>query len=130
MTIPANNCPIYMYDGSEYCNAFMQATCSNITTVFNDNKKLTLSDYKNYAPVTAEFSKIPENIPPKCYKDGCLVNSQSYIDLISRLKGTCDSTIYTSILSTGNITNNENMDSVLKKIVVIYYQNKYHQHHQ
>ena len=121
MTIPTNTCPIYMYDGSEYCNAFMQTTCSNVTTVFNSNKKLIPSDYKNYAPecacyapVTAEFLKIPENIPPKCYKDSCLINSQSYIDPVSRSNGTCDNTICTNILSTGNITNIENMNPVLK----------------
>jgi len=121
ITIPANTCPTFMYDGSEYCNAFMQATCNNVTTVFNSNKKLIPSDYKDYAPecacyapISAELSKLSENIPPKCYKDGCLVDSQSYIDPISRSKGTCDATICTSILSTGNITNIENMNPVLK----------------
>ena len=124
LTIPPNTCPTYMYAGSDYCNAFMQTTCNNVQTVFNKNKNLNQSDFVNYAPECAcyapntntIFSKVPLNIPPMCYKDGCKIGNQSYIDPVSRAQGACNNSICTNLVQLSGITagNSANINPILQ----------------
>ena len=108
LTIPANTCPANLYSGSATCNAFYDVNCENQLANYK-KLNLPLSEFSSYSPSCSCYAPKQENeqqysnnIPPKCYKDGCGTQT-SYLDPVSRTNE-CNLTICSSIVNLNNVT--------------------------
>ena len=108
LTIPAETCPANLYAGSTMCDAFYDVNCENQLANFK-TLNLPVSEFSDYSPSCACYTpklesqqQYSNNIPPKCYKDGCGTQT-SYIDPVSRTNQ-CNLTICSSIVNLNDVS--------------------------
>jgi hypothetical protein len=110
LTIPADTCPVDLYNGSSKCDTFYDLYCENVSNYFKQ-EGLPNEDMFKYAPECACYAPIEETvnyavpigIPPKCYKEGCNNdNKNAYIDPISR-KEQCNLTVCSSLVNLSGV---------------------------
>ena len=117
ITIPPNSCPADLIPTSSECNAFFDVYCENVINVFN-KQNLPETEFIKYSPECACYaprtlaqSPYPPGTPTKCYKEGCVSNTVSYLDPTSQGPGAvCDLTVCSNIVNLaglkagGNVT--------------------------
>ena len=109
LSIPKNTCPTGYNNGSKQCDAFMNTYCKNVANVFQEQNlpAQQFSEYSPecacYAPLTDDQKFLPVTTLPVCYKPGCAVHSNAYIDPLSRGQ-TCSQTICNAIVNASNNT--------------------------
>ena len=111
-------CPVDLKPTSSACDNFMALHCENIFNQMTTNNIDINRELFNYAPECACYApkknseKQFQNVPALCYKDRCQLNTGAYLDPTSyvvdstgkKTTATCNMTICTNIVETGNIS--------------------------
>ena len=110
LTIPPDTCPIGVYNQSDYCNAFYQVYCANVTEEFK-KQNLSNDDFLTYAPECAcyaprsssDSSMIKQNVPIQCVMPEC-TSPSAYMNKSTMAESPCNQTICTNVVNVSNLT--------------------------
>lgn len=108
LVIPADSCPSEYNTNSNKCNAFIEIYCENLIKEF-DKLNLPIDQFKSYCPECAcyapktEIEKKYNNVPNKCFLQGCSSSGIAYISPNSQ-DVSCNSAVCKNIIDTNNLS--------------------------